>query len=45
MKGKPWAVEDEKKLRDLFKSGVTDLGILRFRFDGLIIRPKCIFLI
>ena len=33
-KGKPWPIEDERKLKDLFTSGTTDLGVLAFSFDG-----------
>ena len=33
-KGKPWPVEDERKLKDWFTSGTTDLGVLAFSFDG-----------
>jgi len=33
-KGKPWPIEDERKLKDWFTSGTTDLGILAFSFDG-----------
>jgi hypothetical protein len=33
-KGKPWPVEDERKLKDWFNSGITDLGVLAFSFDG-----------
>ena len=34
MKGKPWDLEDEKKLTSWFKSGTTDLRVLAFSFDG-----------
>lgn len=34
MKGKPWDPADEKRLRDLFNSGATDLGVLSSSFDG-----------
>jgi hypothetical protein len=33
-KGKPWPVEDERKLKDWFTSGTTDLGVLALSFDG-----------
>ncbi len=33
-KGKPWPSDDEKKLRDWYSSGTTDLGVLAFSFDG-----------
>jgi len=33
-KGKPWPVDDEKKLREWFNSGIVDLGVLVFSFDG-----------
>jgi hypothetical protein len=33
-KGKPWPVDDEKKLKEWFTSGITDLGVLAFSFDG-----------
>jgi hypothetical protein len=33
-KGKPWPVEDERKLKDWFASGTTDLGVLASSFDG-----------
>ena len=33
-KGKPWPVEDERKLKDWFTSGITDLRVLAFSFDG-----------
>jgi hypothetical protein len=33
-KGKPWPAEDERKLRDWFTSGTTDMGVLAFSFDG-----------
>ncbi|HLE74912.1 MAG TPA: hypothetical protein VI864_02580 [Candidatus Bathyarchaeia archaeon] len=34
MKGKPWAPEDEKKLKDLFKSGIVDFGVLASSLKG-----------
>ena len=34
MKGKPWPTEDERKLKDWFESGVTDLSVLSFNLDG-----------
>ena len=34
MKGKPWSVEDEKKLKEWVESGITDLAVLSFSFDG-----------
>jgi hypothetical protein len=33
VKGKPWSVEDEKKLKDWVTSGVS-VDALVFRFDG-----------
>ena len=33
-KGKPWPVEDEKKLTDWFNSNTKDLRVLAFSFDG-----------
>ena len=33
MKGKPWSVEDEKKLKDWVTSGVS-VDALVFSFDG-----------
>ena len=33
-KGKPWPTEDEKNLKSWFTSGITDLGVLAFNFDG-----------
>ena len=33
-KGKPWPADDEKKLRDWYSSGTTDLRVLAFSFDG-----------
>ena len=33
-KGKPWPIEDERKLKDWFASGTTDLRVLAFSFDG-----------
>jgi hypothetical protein len=32
-KGKPWPAEDERKLRDWFTSGVTNLQVLAFSFN------------
>ena len=34
MKGKPWDLEDEKKLTSWFKSGTSDLRVLAFSLDG-----------
>jgi hypothetical protein len=34
VKGKPWSVEDEKKLKEWVESGITDLAVLSFSFDG-----------
>ena len=34
VKGKPWDLEDEKKLTSSFKSGTTNLRVLAFSFDG-----------
>jgi len=34
VKGKPWDLEDEKKLTSWFKSGTVDLRVLAFSFDG-----------
>ena len=33
-KGKPWPVDDERKLKDWFTSGITNLGVLSFSFNG-----------
>jgi hypothetical protein len=33
-KGKPWPVDDERKLKDWFTSGITDIGVLTFSFNG-----------
>jgi hypothetical protein len=33
-KGKPWAPEEETKLRDWYKSGVTEPAILSKNFEG-----------
>jgi hypothetical protein len=33
-KGKPWPVADERKLKEWFKSGIKDFGVLSSRFDG-----------
>jgi hypothetical protein len=33
-KGKAWPVEDERKLKDWFTSGTTDIRVLAFSFDG-----------
>jgi hypothetical protein len=33
-KGKPWPAEDENKLKDWYTSGITDLSVLAFSFDG-----------
>jgi hypothetical protein len=33
-KGKPWPIEDERKLKEWFTSGTTDLGVLASSFDG-----------
>jgi hypothetical protein len=33
-KGKPWPADDERKLRDWYTSGTTDLGVLAFSFNG-----------
>ena len=33
-KGKPWPIDDERKLKDWFTSGITDLGVLAFSFDN-----------
>jgi hypothetical protein len=34
VKGKPWDLEDEKKLTSWFNSGTIDLRVLAFSFDG-----------
>jgi hypothetical protein len=34
VKGKPWSVEDEKKLKEWVESGITDLAVLSFSFEG-----------
>jgi hypothetical protein len=34
VKGKPWDLEDEKKLTSWFRSGTTNLRVLAFSFDG-----------
>ena len=34
MKGKPWPVDDERKLKDWFQSGIIDLSVLSFSFEG-----------
>jgi len=33
-KGKPWPADDERKLKDWFTSGIQDIGVLVFSFDG-----------
>jgi len=33
-KGKPWPTDDERKLKDWFSSGTTELRVLSFSFDG-----------
>lgn len=33
-KGKPWSVDDERKLKEWFKSGIKDFSILSSSFDG-----------
>ena len=33
-KGKPWPIDDERKLKEWFTSGTTDLRVLVFSFDG-----------
>ena len=33
-KGKAWPVEDERRLKDWFTSGTTDIRVLAFSFDG-----------
>jgi hypothetical protein len=35
MKGKPWPADDEKRLKDWYLSGTTDLRVLAFNLDGL----------
>jgi hypothetical protein len=32
-KGKPWPADDEKKLKDWFTSGITELRVLAFSFE------------
>lgn len=48
-KGKPWPVDDERKLRDWFTSGITDIGVLSFSFNGeyteQVVRQKLIRLV
>ena len=34
VKGRPWDLEDEKKLTSWFRSGTDDLRVLAFSFDG-----------
>ena len=34
VKGKPWDLDDEKKLIDWFKSGTTSFRVLSFSFEG-----------
>jgi hypothetical protein len=34
VKGRPWELEEEKKLTDWFESGTTDLRVLAFSFDN-----------
>jgi hypothetical protein len=34
MRGRPWPVEDEKDLKDWFTSGIKELRVLSFSFDG-----------
>ncbi len=34
MRGKPWPVDDEKRLKDWFTSGTKDLRVLSFSLDG-----------
>jgi hypothetical protein len=34
VKGKPWDLEDEKKLIDWYNSGTTSLRVLAFSFEG-----------
>jgi hypothetical protein len=34
MRGKPWPVDDEKDLKDWFTSGITELRVLSFSFEG-----------
>lgn len=33
-KGKPWSPEDEKKLKEWVQSGIADLAVLSFSFEG-----------
>lgn len=33
-KGKPLPADDERKLKDWYTSGTTDLGVLAFSFNG-----------
>jgi hypothetical protein len=33
-KGKPWPADDERKLKDWYTTGTTDLRVLAFSFDG-----------
>ena len=33
-KGKPWPADDEHKLQDWYKSGIIDLRVLAFSFNG-----------
>ena len=34
MRGKPWPVDDEKRLKDWFTSDTKDLGVLAFSLDS-----------
>ena len=34
VKGKPWPVEDERKLKDWYNSGTNDLRVLAFSFEN-----------
>jgi hypothetical protein len=34
VKGRPWDLEDEKKLTSWFRSGTVDLRVLAFSFEG-----------
>jgi len=34
MRGKPWPVDDEKRLKDWFTSGTKDLRVLAFSLEG-----------
>jgi hypothetical protein len=34
VKGKPWPVEDERKLKDWFTSGTNELRVLAFSFEN-----------